>query len=85
VSVGKALSIGFTTAFVLFVGAILAVFITGSDLSFLGVGADTVATGRTRRTEIQFDVLVPIIFGLVLSGIVWLAGAVRTRRGRLTN
>lgn len=77
-SVRRAVGIGFTTTVVLFVAAVMAAFFSGADLTILGASARTVAEGGRRRTELEVNVLIPLLIGVALSAVVWLVG----HRGR---
>ncbi len=82
ISVGRAIGIGFTTTFVLFVTAVMAAFLTGADLTILGASARTVVEGGRRSTELEVNALIPLLIGVVLSGLVWTAGRLRPVRTR---
>jgi hypothetical protein len=60
----------------------MAAFLAGADLTLLGASARTVVEGGRRSTELEVSALIPLLIGVVLSGLVWTVGRLRPVRVR---
>lgn len=82
-SLGRALLLGFGTTLVLMGLVAMVAFLTGANLAVLGATVST-ATNGARRTELNLNLWLFLLVGVVLSALVWLTDA-RSRRSRTTD